>query len=120
MADDYLHGAYANQQQSAGSRLSSNRGRPGFSAYEIAVQHGFEGSEEDWLASLVGNGIANTELNDDYTLTLTYTDGTSDTTGSIRGEQGAPGIDANVSGEILYITTVPADTDAVVNALGGE
>ena len=24
----------------------------GYSAYEIAVQHGFEGTEEDWLASL--------------------------------------------------------------------
>lgn len=29
-------------------------GEPGKSAYEIAVEHGFEGSEEDWLASLKG------------------------------------------------------------------
>ena len=39
-----------------------------------------------------GNGIASTVLNDDYTLTITYTDGTSSTTSSIRGAQGAQGI----------------------------
>lgn len=26
----------------------------GYSAYEIAVQNGFEGTEEEWLGSLVG------------------------------------------------------------------
>lgn len=29
-------------------------GTPGKSAYEVAVDNGFEGTEEDWLASLVG------------------------------------------------------------------
>ena len=29
----------------------------GYSAYDIAVQHGFEGTEEEWLASLVGGGV---------------------------------------------------------------
>lgn len=29
-------------------------GADGKSAYEIAVEHGFEGSEEEWLASLKG------------------------------------------------------------------
>lgn len=29
-------------------------GTRGYSAYEIAVQHGFEGTEEEWLASLIG------------------------------------------------------------------
>ena len=38
-----------------------------------------------------GNGIASTVLNSDYTLTITFTDGTSYTTESIRGEQGAAG-----------------------------
>ncbi len=38
-----------------------------------------------------GVGIANVKLNDDYTLTVTLTDGTSYTTESIRGEQGDPG-----------------------------
>lgn len=38
-----------------------------------------------------GNGIASIVLNNDYTLTITYTDGTSTTTGSIRGPQGEQG-----------------------------
>lgn len=38
-----------------------------------------------------GNGIESAVLNDDYTLTLTFTDGTEYTTPSIRGEQGEPG-----------------------------
>lgn len=39
-----------------------------------------------------GNGIANTVLNQDYTLTITFTDGTSYTTSSIRGAQGQQGV----------------------------
>ena len=38
-----------------------------------------------------GNGIASAVLNADYTLTLTFTDGTSYTTSSIRGEKGEKG-----------------------------
>lgn len=39
-----------------------------------------------------GNGIASTVLNQDYTLTINYTDGTSYTTSSIRGAQGQQGV----------------------------
>lgn len=35
--------------------LSSMKGDPGKSAYEIAVDCGFSGTEEEWLASLKGN-----------------------------------------------------------------
>ena len=38
-----------------------------------------------------GNGIADAVLNADYTLTLTFTDGTTYTTPSIRGQQGDKG-----------------------------
>ena len=38
-----------------------------------------------------GNGIASAVLNSDYTLTLTFTDGTTYTTPSIRGEKGEKG-----------------------------
>ena len=38
-----------------------------------------------------GNGIASTILNDDYTLTIQFTDGTSYTTPSIRGKIGPTG-----------------------------
>lgn len=40
-----------------------------------------------------GNGIKSTTLNDDYTLTLNYTNGTSETTSSIRGAKGEKGND---------------------------
>ena len=61
-----------------------------------------------------GNGIASAVLNQDYTLTLTFTDGTSYTTPSIRGAQGAqgnPGADGysptatvSKSGSVVTIT----------------
>lgn len=38
-----------------------------------------------------GKGISSVDLNDDYTLTITFTDGTSETYGPIRGEQGEKG-----------------------------
>lgn len=38
-----------------------------------------------------GNGIKSTVMNDDYTLTIKFTDGTSYTTPSIRGEKGETG-----------------------------
>ncbi len=38
-----------------------------------------------------GKGISSVDLNDDYTLTITFTDGTSDTYGPIRGAQGEKG-----------------------------
>ena len=39
-----------------GSTSSGDQpGRPGKSAYEIAVENGFQGSEEEWLESLVGD-----------------------------------------------------------------
>ena len=53
------------------------------------------GSYADGILSLgiprgdTGNGIRSMVLNQDYTLTVNYTDGTSWTSGSIRGETGA-------------------------------
>ena len=35
-------------------RSCAAAGRPGKSAYELAVEQGFSGTEEEWLASLVG------------------------------------------------------------------
>ena len=39
----------------------------------------------------VGNGVSSVLLNNDYTLTLNFTDGTSTTVGPIRGEKGETG-----------------------------
>ena len=58
-----------------------------------------------------GNGIKSTVLNDDYTLTLNYTNGTSDTTPPIRGQKGekgdngiSPSITTSKSGKVTTIT----------------
>ena len=37
------------------------RGEPGKSAYEIAVQNGYSGTETEWLASLSGSGLSSSE-----------------------------------------------------------
>lgn len=50
---------------------------------------GLQGKQGETGAT--GNGIASTILNDDYTLTIQFTDGTSYTTPSIRGLTGAQG-----------------------------
>lgn len=70
----------------------------GYSSYELAKKHGFVGTEEEYLASLVGekgevgNGIENVVLNDNYTITINYTNGDSYTIPTpIRGEKGETG-----------------------------
>lgn len=42
--------------------LDSIKGPPGQSAYQLAVAHGFVGSEQDWLDSLVGGGGGGAQL----------------------------------------------------------
>lgn len=43
--------------------------RPSKSAYDIAVDNGFIGSVEDWLASLRGN-LCNVTISDDQTMVI--------------------------------------------------
>lgn len=54
---------------------------------EVSVPKGLQGE-----AGLPGRGITSTVMNSNYTLTITYTDGTTYTTQSIRGAQGAQGV----------------------------
>lgn len=73
-----------------------------------------------------GNGIASTVLNDDFTLTIHFTDGTSDTTPSIRGATGAQGKqgekgDTGSGFKVLgYYTTESALSAAVTNPAAGD
>lgn len=62
-----------------------------------------------------GNGIASAVLNADYTLTLTFTDGTSYTTPSIRGEKGEKGDD----GETPDLSNYVQKTDYATENVGG-
>jgi hypothetical protein len=65
----------------------SKAGPTGRSAYQIAVENGFSGTEAEWLASLVG-GVSTTVAID---------------------TDGVPYYDAAVSGGVLVLT----DTDGV-------
>ena len=69
------------------------QGRIGYSAYEVAVQHGFVGTEEQWLASIKGekgdDGISVTHSWDGTTLTVTSASGTS--SANLKGEKGDTG-----------------------------
>lgn len=73
-----------------------------------------------------GNGIASTVLNDDYTLTITFTDGTEYKTPSIRGATGAQGQQGE-KGEtgsgfkvLGYYATESALSAAVTNPAAGD
>ena len=84
----------------------------GYSAYDIAKVLGYEGTKEEWIASLkgakgdlgdTGTGITDITLNDDYTLTIGLSDGTDYTTEPIRGEQGEKG-DTGPKGDAYILT----------------
>ena len=73
-------------------------GEPGKSAYEIAVEHGFVGSEEEWLASLKGEKGDKGDKGD-------------------RGEQGLPGKDgADGFGTEAQYNDIIARLEALENA----
>lgn len=73
-------------------------GEPGKSAYEIAVEHGFVGSEEDWLESLKGEKGDKGDKGD-------------------RGEQGLPGKDgADGFGTEAQYNDIIARLEALENA----
>ena len=63
-----------------------------------------------------GNGIESVVRNDDYSLTLNFTDGTDFNTGSLRGEKGERG-EAGVigfsieNGHVIYERTDVCDID---------
>ena len=57
--------------------------------FSFGIPQGEQGTQGPKGVS--GNGISSAVLNSDYTLTLTFTDGTSYTTPSIRGEKGEKG-----------------------------
>lgn len=64
--------------------LKTIHGKDGASAYEIALEHGFEGSEEEWLDSLHGkDGVDGLDGKDGYTPVkgVDYFDGKDGATG---------------------------------------
>ncbi len=105
----------------------------GYSAYELAVKHGFKGSEDEWLYSLnaysiaVRNGFRGSE--EDWLLSLSAYglavrngfEGTlEEWISSIKGEKGEPGTmelhgDLDALGERIKNVANPVDDYDVVN-----
>ena len=55
----------------------------GYSAYETAVQHGYEGTEEEWLESLKGFSPSASVEKSGTTATITITDKAGTTTATV-------------------------------------
>lgn len=85
---------------------------------------GLQGKQGETGAT--GNGIASTILNNDYTLTIQFTDGTSYTTPSIRGatgpqgKQGEKGETGSGFKVLGYYATESALSAAVTNPAAGD
>ena len=73
------------------SATVTNSGTKSDAILNFGIPRGFKGDKGD--KGEAGAGIASVHMNADYTLTITYTNGTSYTTPSIRGETGATGND---------------------------
>lgn len=88
MAD--MTGTYISSGELQGTIVSA-----GLLAGTIVGMRGPKGDKGDkgdtGNTGATGNGISSVLLNQDYTLTIFFTDGTSYTTGSIRGAQGQQG-----------------------------
>lgn len=77
-----------------GTGTPGKDGKDGKSAYEMAVQNGFRGTEKEWLDSLQGEdgkGIDGAVINPDGELIVSYTDGTFDNLGVVVGSDGEDG-----------------------------
>jgi hypothetical protein len=91
----------------------------GYSAYETAVQHGYEGTEEEWLESLKGFSPSASVEQTDTGATVTVTDESGETTAEIRnGTDGhSPVITALRTGS--KETTIYADNVRIAIILDG-
>ena len=72
-----IGGVYALEANIGG--VSMLRGADGKSAYEIAVQNGYTGTETEWLASLKGDAFTFSDFTDEQLAALKGADGTSPT-----------------------------------------
>lgn len=105
------------------SDLSGAQGIQGLSAYQVAVQEGFVGSEEDWIASLKGEKGDTGDKGDKGDTgekgdPFVYSDFTPEQLESLKGEKGDPGNAATITvGETI---TLEPGSDALVENTGNE
>lgn len=104
------------QESVLSSSVTYYRKSYGMSAYDIAVQNGFEGTEEEWLASLIGTdgidgvGVEKAEINENGELIIILTDGTQIDLGTVVGATGEAGVGIvsvyiNSDGELEILLT---------------
>lgn len=97
----------------------------GKSAYDVAVDNGFEGTEEEWLASLIGTdgqdgkdgiSISDVSMTEDGDLIVTLSDGKTILLGNVIGAAGQNGvgvstISINELGELVILLTDGTETN---------
>ena len=94
-----------------------------YSAYDIAVASGYDGTEKEWLDSLIGRGVSTVSTNrissgsnGEMKVTVNYTDGTSEKPFSIyNGEQGDKGDKGDTGIGIASIQTTPTTEAGAAN-----
>ena len=116
---------------------NGENGANGKSAYEIAVDNGFEGSKQEWLESLNGadgNGITSVEITSSNgnvdTYTITFSNGSSSTFTVTNGENGSNGVsivsvektntEDNVDTYTITFSNQTSTTFTVTNGIDGE
>jgi hypothetical protein len=97
-ASNHLIITYDDDTTEDAGEVQTVQGEDGKSAYEIAVEHGYSGTEEEWLASLKGEdgeeGFSPTitvkeSTSEKYVLTITNKDGSYDTPNLKSGGSGS-------------------------------
>ena len=96
--DQGVQGEQGIQGEKGEAGEAGKDGADGKSAYELAVENGFEGTLEEWLLTLVGNdgadgkGIESIEIVNGE-LVVTYTDGTVVNLGALAENEGTEGLE---------------------------
>lgn len=91
-------------------------GLDGKSAYELAVENGYTGTVEEWLASLIGTqgvGIANAYVNEEMHLILVLADGTKIDSGYV-GRNYSVTFNWNCDDISLATTTITVKEDTIL------
>lgn len=95
----------------------------GKSAFEIAVENGFVGTESEWLESLKGadgRGIISTEINASGELVLTYSDGSAVNVGVVKGKNGSDYVLTESDKADIANIVINKYDNSVMAILGGD
>ena len=103
------------------------KGDPGDSAYQVALNNGFDGSEEAWLESLVGVSITNVEKitsnagsGASNTIRITLSNGSTHDFTVNNGERGAPGDPGDSAYQVALNNGFDGSEEAWLESLKGD